>query len=705
MNPSTWPITFNSPLSPVQWAVLAGIPVGIIALYFLKLRRRPVQVASTLLWRRSLEDLHVNSLFQRLRRNLLLFLQLLAVLLAMFALAGPRVKGSATQGQRHILVLDNSASMAATDVRPSRLGRALAQAEEVIDRMGSDDSAMIIAFADRARVVSNYTQDRRELRRRLRTIRPTQGTTSLKDALVVASGLANPSSDLAARAAGEGAVVRHTAIPPKLLVYTDGGFPDVEGFSVGNLVPEVVVIGPPPPPYTPPADPSKPAPPKGKAPADNVAILALQASRNDEKPDQFQVFGRVHNYRAEAVKTEAKLFRHDPGEKPGAAGTLIDAVAITLDPRSDGAFKFDLADSGTGSELEVRIDLDDALPTDNRAFAVYGERRKAQILLVTPGNRYLADTLRTAAAAEIAEIAQATPEEAASDELKRELAAGRYDLVLFDRFAPEVAPEANTLYFGQLPPGVPFERVRDVEAPVLLDWNISHPLMQYLRDLSLVRVSKAKTVELPIGATSLIESNAGPVAFTLPRGAFVDAVVAFPLLDGATFNSDWPVRYSFPLFIYNATRVLGNVRDSAGDEVHQPGQPLVLRADPRAEAVEITGPDGAREKLNRSPQGTFVANHVETVGLYRARWGEDESETVAANLFDPRESDIAPRGMVPEGTPPGQEDAYKIKIGFTAVEGKKRATPAVQDWWRPISVVVLGVLLLEWYIYNRRVYV
>src|SRR5262245_30011518 len=130
MNPATpilaaSPITFASPLSAVQWAVLAGIPVGIIALYFLKLRRRPVQVSSTLLWRRSLEDLHVNSLFQRLRRNLLLFLQLLAVLLAMFALAGPRIKGTAGQGQRYILVVDNSASMSATDLAPTRLARAL----------------------------------------------------------------------------------------------------------------------------------------------------------------------------------------------------------------------------------------------------------------------------------------------------------------------------------------------------------------------------------------------------------------------------------------------------------------------------------------------------------------------------------------------------------------------------------------------------
>src|ERR1700761_638472 len=92
------PVQFLTPLSAGAWAVLACVPAGIVALSFLKLRRRPVQVPSTLLWRRSLEDLHVNSLFQRLRRSLLLFLHLLAVLLAMLALTGPRVSGTARQG-------------------------------------------------------------------------------------------------------------------------------------------------------------------------------------------------------------------------------------------------------------------------------------------------------------------------------------------------------------------------------------------------------------------------------------------------------------------------------------------------------------------------------------------------------------------------------------------------------------------------------
>src|SRR3954454_9911294 len=284
------PIEFSSPLGAMRWVVLAGVPVGIIALYFLKLKRRPVNVSSTLLWRKSLEDLHVNSLFQRLRRNLLLFLQLLAVALAMLALAGPRIKGTGGQGQRYVLMIDNSASMSATDVPPSRLEKAKEEARKVVRSMGGDDLAMVVSFAETARVVSNYTGDSRVLLGRIDAIKPTQSTPSLREALQVAAGLANPSKQI-----GEGIVATQALVTPKLYVYTDGGFPDVEGFSLGNLEGEVVVIGPTPPPYSPPAEGSAPSDAKAKVhnASDNVAIVALQARVNDEQPDIYQLFGRV----------------------------------------------------------------------------------------------------------------------------------------------------------------------------------------------------------------------------------------------------------------------------------------------------------------------------------------------------------------------------------------------------------------------------
>ena len=408
----------------------------------MKLRRRPVQVPSTLLWRRSLEDLHVNSLFQRLRRNLLLFLQLLAVFLAMFALLGPRLQGTTAQGRRFVLVVDNSASMAATDVSPSRLEKAKLEAKKIINDMKNDDLAMLISFSDRARVVSNYTGDRRTLLRRLDEIAPSEGTTSFRDALQVAAGLANPSKQI-----GEG-VVATSVVTPKLFIYTDGGFPDVEGFSLGNLEPEVVVIGSTPP-VVPPAEPATSASVE-RSPSDNVAILALQTRRNDEKIDEFQIFGRVHNFRNEPVETEARLLRHDP-DKPGA-GTLIDAIALEDSRANDQSFKFELPDSGM-SELEVRLDVVDAQPLDNRAFTLIGRPRKAQVLLVTAGNRYLIDTLQTPTAVERADVVVVTPEQSKTDPFARDVRAGKYDLVIYDRFRPESAPEANALYFGAVAAG------------------------------------------------------------------------------------------------------------------------------------------------------------------------------------------------------------------------------------------------------------
>jgi hypothetical protein len=405
LNISSFPVQFSTPLGGMAWGVLAGIPVAIIALYFLKLRRRPVQVPSTLLWRRSLEDLHVNSLFQRLRRNLLLFLQLLAVLLAMLALAGPRIQGTTGPGQRFVLAIDNSASMSARDVAPSRLARAKEAAKQVVSSMDGDDLAMVIAFADQAKVVSNYSGDKRLLLRRIDAIAPTEGTTSLREALQVAAGLANPSKQYEY---GEG-VVASKVVAPKLKIYTDGGFADVEGFSLGNLEPEVVVIGPPIPPLADPGNPPARDQSRSRTPCDNVAILALQTRRNEEKADLYQVFGRVHNFRAEPVATEAQLWRYAP-DQPGKPGTLIDAIALTIPAQSDHSFKFDLPDTGM-NELEVRLTVDDALALDNRAYTVVGNPRKAQVLVATAGNRYLVDTLRTATAQERADVTIVTPDE------------------------------------------------------------------------------------------------------------------------------------------------------------------------------------------------------------------------------------------------------------------------------------------------------
>src|SRR3954464_4492479 len=99
-------------LNTLPAAIAAGIVVpALLILYFLKLRRREQLVSSTLLWKKAIQDLQVNAPFQRLRRNLLLILQLLLLALLCLALARPVANMTPQAGKMAVILIDRSASM------------------------------------------------------------------------------------------------------------------------------------------------------------------------------------------------------------------------------------------------------------------------------------------------------------------------------------------------------------------------------------------------------------------------------------------------------------------------------------------------------------------------------------------------------------------------------------------------------------------
>ena len=77
------------------------------------------------------------------------------------------------------------------------------------------------------------------------------------------------------------------------------------------------------------------------------------------------------------------------------------------------------------------------------------------------------------------------------------------------------------------------------------------------------------------------------------------------------------------------------------------------------------------------------------LGVYEALW-EDQTRRFAVNLFDPNESNIEPRPSV--------------KIGEVEIQaGPARKQP--RELWRWAVLFGLIFLLLEWWVYNRRVHV
>src|SRR5688572_5368089 len=112
---------------------LASLAIPIIIFYMLKLRRQPARVSSLFLWQQVLEDRRANAPWQRLRRHLLLLLQLLILALLVMALARPYFTVQARVQGNVVLLLDASASMQATDVLPNRFEAARSAALDLID--------------------------------------------------------------------------------------------------------------------------------------------------------------------------------------------------------------------------------------------------------------------------------------------------------------------------------------------------------------------------------------------------------------------------------------------------------------------------------------------------------------------------------------------------------------------------------------------
>lgn len=660
-------MSFSS-LAPWQWALIFSVPPLIVLLYFLKLKRQPLEVPSTYLWKRTVEDLHVNSIWQKLRQNLLLFLQLLLLLLAILALLRPSIKSSKFSGNRLIMLVDTSASMAATDIEPTRLEAAKKQLLDLVDNeMAPGAVAMLVSFSDRAIVEQPFTDNRRLLRARIRAIQQTERPSVLDEALRVAAGLANPGRT----ASDAGDVAAADAMPATLLIYSDGRFRRVPDFSMGNLEPEYFPIGA--------------SEVNGLPAPENVGITAFNTASNPDDSSKVQIFAQVENF-SETAKTVTCELQLD--------GKLIDADEIDIDANGMTGVEFtiDAVDLGI---LKLQIREADHLPTDNVAFAPLSQPRQANVLLVTPRNDALDMVLSTPFIQRIANVTVGEPSMLSAEEYKKQAVAGGYDLVIYDQCAPESMPQANTMFIGSIPPenwaAGEFEQI-----PQIIDADLAHPLLQFV-ELGNILFVESSPLTLPKGGLPLVDSQYGTMIGIAPREGFEDLVLGFELV-GTNENGDrvrntnWVIRPSFPVFINNVVTYLGGIGVGTRESVMlEPGANIAIRTTSPVKEIEVESPTGQKLVIPRGPQSTFVYGNTETKGVYRVREGKsDVTQQFAVNLFDTVESDIRPNNM--------------LETSKERIEGQQTVVPARFEFWKFLLIASLVILMLEWYIYNRRVY-
>ncbi len=606
-------------LAPAAFAFAAAIPV-VVLFYLLKRKRVVKLVSSTLLWQKFLAETQASAPFQRLRKNWLLILQIILLILAVLALTRPYFATKIKPAQLRVVILDASASMQATDESPTRFEKARAEALKWVDALANGDMMVVLQAGADTEVKQSATSEKTALRRGLQACVCSDGPTRLDSALRMAESLVRDQ---------KGAEIH---------LFSDGAVPDLSEFENKALPLVYHRVG---------------------RSANNLGITALDVRANPENARQRAVYVSVANFSSNSVQTELELLLDD---------RLIETRPLTIGAGEIAPQVF-LATQARDGVFTLRLTAEDDLAADNRASIVSLLPKPVKVLLVSRGNRLLEKALRAAANVELGTASELT-----------DPAAG-FDFVVLDDVTPSVWPKGNVLAFHVINTNWTPEVTR-VEAPAIVDWKSTHPLLRYA-GFDNVQVVESLAARLPPWAVSLVDSPQAPLILAGELGRQRIAWVGFDVLE-----SNWPLRVSFPIFIANAADWLNPANAKGGELLVKSGEAFRLLLDRPESNARVTLPSGETRTLTLDPQASeFVFGDTYKQGIYRLRLGTNET-VFCVDLLDANESNIKPRD--------------ELNLGqYTKITATKMQR-ANMELWRTIAALGLLVLLAEWWYYHRR---
>jgi hypothetical protein len=316
--------------------------------------------------------------------------------------------------------------------------------------------------------------------------------------------------------------------------------------------------------------------------------------------------------------------------------------------------------------IVARIDGQDALSTDNQAYALLPERKPILVLLVTRNNWFLENALKAGEANETQIVSPANYRISLNQS---------FDVVIFDRELPSgitLDAPGNFLFLGvsPLPPAVLSDH------PVIVETDPGDPIMRFvdlntstiLRAVRLPREIPGWTVRAPVAGAD------GPLVVSLESSRRRRVIIAFDPID-----SDLPVRVAFPLLIHNAVAWLANKNSDAQVQI-QAGDTLHLENGIHVVHGPLTA-SGSGQKF--AVDGDFRPTRN---GFYRIENGQ-EQKLIAVNTFDPAQSDLRSIGL-PEPRP---ATVWSSVVGWLS-------------WppWIYFGLLALSFSGLEWWMYHRR---
>jgi len=567
-------------LWPVALAVF--IP-GIILLYLLKQKVVNQKISALNLWKEAYENIQASTPWEKFRNNILMYMQIAALLLLILALMSPYITGSGSEYSNVLIIIDNSASMSGLySEDESKLDVAK---EQAADYVNSNDGARytIMTVSNTPELIISGSDDKGRVSDAVNNIETTDIAGSLDQAASMVQSLVAAWKSY------------------KVIAFTDSSA------NMQNINCEVVDLS---------------------IQGNNGAIQSLSHTVSED--GTVKIMARVDNYGSNSLNTDVNLY---------IGNKLYDIKNVTVEAGESSIVYFkDIASgkynsilAGNTPYLMAELNSKDMLAGDNIVYDILDSGSENKILLVTDKNTFLEKALKISGSQTIDKVQPKDAEAADTEE---------YSLVVYDGVLPGGLSETGNIIFINPPASDIKKETEGWQNDVFIYGKKSKSsiirtlkgnVTEYIEDYSFSSLD-VLGFKTPKWAKAFFETGSKLSAGYLGNynGRMV-AVIGFDL-----HNTDFPLQTEFPIFMYNLLRETMSAR-IAEKSVYNAGEAVSIQKKGKSEKAVVTKPDGTKENYSLE-DGTVVFTDTIDAGLYSIK--EDDGEMYFIVPFPEEESDV-----------------------------------------------------------------
>lgn len=434
-----------------------------------------------------LRDLEANRPWQKLQRNLLLLLQLLAAIFIIIALLKPAIPTSGAIAEHTIIVIDTSLSMQAKENGRTRLEIAKEQVAEIINNLGSNQTITLIEAGSSPSIITSNSKDQGELISELEEIKGWVGSVDEIAAYSLAKSIA-----IAETNSG-------------IMWFSDGANNKINGLQ--DFIPEEIAF-------------------KHIQVGNNVDNLSIAAFSTQDFGNGINGLVRVDNLGLVAKPARLTIYNYDK--------QVIDSFNFNV--QGNSSYSVELEQLPSSPAFQAVLEVEDSLQEDNLLWSVPYINEGIRISLVSAsGNHFLEKALQAGS----------------NIQLEKMLKDTRFnenigDVIVLDQYVPEVLPPANVLLIAPSNSSSWFSFTgEDTTESQLEVISTNHPLLNHV-DLEPVHIAKLKTFSKITGLESLVKAGKKDVLVAGEIEGRRVVILAFNIN-----QSDLPLRPTFPILMQN----------------------------------------------------------------------------------------------------------------------------------------------------------